>query len=290
MVECIDRLTHRLNGGLLLKILQGERARNFREAAALVLKESGSSDISLEVIELLTSAIDEDKYHGEAEKNIRIAIRDRYRKNPTWESEQWYIPIPMLHYDTRDIPHLTIEIRVYLVAVAEVETTDDFYCVTLVGVIGKSEMLELPMVFLYGTLGDDLGRFRVLARSAGDTTWEIPGGKPVKLPNEFLAKFSQTLEGQSVARWLGSFGAQSKRVRPLVVGSLLGLQSMEKAKPIPPGQQAWSRELVIKTLEGLGYSTKEAEEMFNRVAPTLRAEYSLEEVIRLVLQQAGKEG
>lgn len=274
----------------LLKILQGEHARNFREAAALALKESGCTDMSLEVAELLTSVIDENKFHSEAQKDIRTAIRDRYRRNPTWESKHWFVPIPMLHYDTRETPHLTIEIRVYVVAVAEVETTDDYYSVTLVGPTRKPETLELPMVFLYGILRNDLGRFRILARSASYTIWEVPGSKPVELTNEFLAKLSQTLERQSVARWLGSFGAQSKRVRPLVVGSLLGLHFMDKAGPLPAGEQVWSRELVINTLEGLGYSTKEAEEMFNRVAPALRAEYSLEHVIRLVLKEFGKEG
>ena len=272
-----------------MKILRGEQAGNFREAAALALKESGSSDISFEVVELLTSAIDEDKFYSEAQKNIGTAIRNRYRRNPTWESERWYVPVPMLHYDTRDIPHLTIEIRVYLVAAAEVETTDNFYSITLVGAISKPEMLDLPMVFLYyGILRNDLGRFRILARSANYSAWEVPGSKPVELPNEFLAKLSQALERQSVARWLGSFGSQSKRVLPLVVGSLLGLQFMHKAGPLPTGEQAWSRELVINSLEGLGYSTKEAEEMFNQRAHYLRADHTLAEAIRIIL--GGKEG
>lgn len=275
----------------MLKILRGRQARNFREAVVLALKQSGFGDMFFGVAELLVSVIDEDKFHSEAQKDIRTTIRDRYRRNPTWESELWYVPIPMLHYDTRDIPHLTIEIRVYLVAVAEVETTDNFYSVTLGGAIGNPEMLELPMVFLYyGILRNDLGRFRILARSASHTVWEIPGGKPVELPNEFLAKLSQTLQRQSVARWLGSFGAQSKSVRPLVIGSLLGLQFMGKAGSLPTGQQAWSRELVINALEGLGYATKEAGDMFSRVAPVLRAEYSLEQVIRLVLREGRKEG
>lgn len=274
-----------------MKILQGERARNFREAAALALKESGSSDMSFEVVELLASAIDKDKFHSEAQKNIGTAIRNKYRRNPTWESKRWYIPVPLLRYDTKEVPHLTIEIRVYLVAAAEVETTDNFYSITLAGAIGKPEMLDLPMVFLYyGILRNDLARFRILARSANYSAWEVPGSKPVELPNEFLSKLSQALERQSVARWLGSFGSQSKSVLPLVVGSLLGLQFMHKAGPLPTGEQAWSRELVINSLEGLGYSTREAEEMFLRVAPTLRAEYNLEDVIRLVLQEFGKEG
>lgn len=273
----------------MLKVLRGRQVRNFGEAVALVFQEAGVGDMSLEVAELLATAIDENKLRGEAEKNIEKAIRNKYRRKPTWESEEWYIPVPILHYDTRDIPHLMIEVSFYLVAVAEVETTDNFYSITLVGAIDKSEMLDLPMVFLHAILSDDLRRFRVLARSASHTTWEIPGGKPVELPNDFLAKLSQALEMQSVARWLGSFGSRAKNVRPLVVGSLLGLQFRGKAQALPIGQQAWSREAVINVLEGLGYATKEAGDMFSRVAPVLRVEYTLEDVIRLVLRQGGKE-
>ena len=272
-----------------MKILRGRQVRNFKEAAALAFQEAGVGDMSLEVAELLATAIDENKLLGEAEKNIEKAIRNKYRGKPTWDKEWWYIPTPILHYDTRDIPHLTIEIKVYLIAVAEVTTINNFYCVTLVGAIGKPEVLDLPMVFLHAILGDDLGRFRVLAKSANHTTWEIPDGKPIELPNDFLAKLSQALGRQSVARWLGSFGSQSKNVRSLVVGSLLGLQFRDKAQPLPIGQQAWSREAVINALEGLGYATKEAGDMFSRVAPVLRVEYTLEDVIRLVLRQGGKE-
>jgi hypothetical protein len=88
----------------------------------------------------------------------------------------------------------------------------------LVGAIGEPQ-LDLPMVFLYGILRNDLGRFRILARSASHSTWEIPSGRPLELPNEFVANLSQILERQSVAKWLRSFGAQSKSVLPLVVGS-----------------------------------------------------------------------
>jgi Holliday junction resolvasome RuvABC DNA-binding subunit len=65
---------------------------------------------------------------------------------------------------------------------------------------------------------------------------------------------------------------------------------MEKAGPLPLGQRAWSQEEVINALKGLGYSTREAGEMFSCVAPSLRAEYSLEYVVRLALQEFGKEG
>lgn len=274
----------------MLKVLRGRQAGNFREAAALAFEGSGVGDMSTEVAELFTSAVDENKLLGKAARNIEQVVRSKYREKPMWDQESWYVPVPLLHYDSRDIPHLTIEIRVYLVAAVEVTTTSHYYFIVLGGTIGDPQTLTLPMVFLYAILRDDLGRFRVLARSASHTTWEIPSGAPVELPNEFLDKLCQALGRQSVARWLGNFGSQGKMVRALVLGSLAGLQFLGKGSPLPIGQQAWSRELVISGLKPLGYGTKEAEEMFNRVAPALRAEYSLEEVMRMVLQEGGKEG
>jgi Holliday junction resolvasome RuvABC DNA-binding subunit len=110
----------------------------------------------------------------------------------------------------------------------------------------------------------------------------------VKLPNDFVNKLSQTFKRKSAAMLLEDFGCEGRNVAPQVIGSLLGLQSMGAAQPIPTGQQAWSQELLISTLEGLGYSAKEAGEMFNRAAPNLRADHTFEKALRTVLQQAGK--
>jgi hypothetical protein len=202
----------------LLKILRRIEVRNFKEAAALAFRESGVGYMSIEVGKLFATAIDEDKLLGKAAKNIEQLVRSKYRDKPTWGQESWYVPVPLLRYDTRDVPRLTIEIRVYLVAAVEVTTTKHYYSMVLVGAIGEPQ-LDLPMVFLYGILRNDLGRFRILARSASHSTWEIPSGRPLELPNEFVANLSQILERQSVAKWLRSFGAQSKSVLPLVVGS-----------------------------------------------------------------------
>ena len=274
----------------MLKVLRGKQVSNFKEAAALAFQQAGVSDMSLEVAELFTTAIDKNKLLGKATKNIEQLVRSKYREKPTWDQESWYVPVPLLHYDSRDIPHLTIELMIYLVAAVEVTTTSRYYFIVLGGTIGDPQTLTLPMVFVHAILSGDLGRFRVLARSASHTTWEIPGGAPVELPNEFLDKLCRALERQSVARWLGDFGSQGKSVRALVVGSLLGLQSRGKAGPLPIGQQAWSRELVISGLKPLGYGTREAEGMFDRAAPALQAEYNLEEVMRLVLREGRKEG
>lgn len=47
-------------------------------------------------------------------------------------------------------------------------------------------------------------------------------------------------------------------------------------------------EQLVSLLEGMAYSVTEAKEMINRAAPHLRADHTLEEAARIVLQQAGK--
>ena len=207
-----------------MKILQGKRAGNFEQAAGLAFQDAGVGDMSAAVADLFVSLADATKLRTEAEKSIGAAIRDKYRAKPTWQGKWWYVPVPTLSYEARDIPHLKIETKTYLVAVVEVETTDDSYSVTLVGTIGKAETLIVPMVFLQAILDDDLGRFGILARSSSHTTWEIPGAKPVQLPNDFVNKLTEIFKRKSVGMWLGEFGRQGRSVTPLVVGSLLGLQ------------------------------------------------------------------
>ena len=56
------------------------------------------------------------------------------------------------------------------------------------------EGMTFPIVLLQAVLDDDLSRFAVLARSATHTTWEIPGFKPVRLPDDFIARLSDVLK------------------------------------------------------------------------------------------------
>ncbi len=149
-------------------------------------------------------------------------------------------------------------------------------------------MLTIPMVLLYAVLYDDLGRFRILARSGNRTTFEIPGATPVELPDEFLAKLRQTLERKSAASWLGGFGVQARRIIPLVVGALWGLQSMGTTQLIPTGDQPWSEDFILSALQRMVYTLTEAKDMLRRAAPYLRADLTKEEALRIVLQQAGK--
>jgi hypothetical protein len=273
-----------------MKILQGKRVRNFEEAAALAFQEAGVGDISAGVADLFVSIADATKLRTEAERSISAAIRDKYRGKPRWQGKWWCVPVPMLSYEAKDIPHLKIESKTYLVALGEVETTDDSYSVTLVGAIGKPETLVIPMVFLQAILDGDLGRFNILAKGGSHTTWEMPGAKPVQLPNDFVNKLAEIFRRKSVAMWLDEFGSQGRSVAPLIVGSLLGLQFQDRAQAVPLGQQPWTTDQLVKAPEGMAYTSSEARELVNRAAPGLRVDYSLEEAIRLVLQQAGKGG
>lgn len=271
-----------------MKILEGSLVSNFEQATLLAFEAAGVDDMSTEVADLFVSALDTNRFRNEADKNIRSAVRERFGGKATWEKKYWLTPVPELQFKTKPIPQLIILVQPYLASPAEVETPDDFYSITLVGTIGKPEVLTIPITLLHAILHNDLGRFRILARSGNRTTMEIPGAIPVELPNEFLTKFCQTLERKSVADWLGDFGTQGQSIVPLVVGALIGLRFMDVTQPIPSGQQAWSKELIIAALEEMAYTTKEANQMFNRAAPNLRAEHTFEEAMRIVLQQAGK--
>ena len=269
-----------------MKILHGIRVKNFREATELAFGEAGADDLSLSVADLFESA-DATSLRSEAERDIIAAIRGKYRGNPTWDGKWWCISVPKPGYDSRGTPQVTIDLKRYIVAAGEVETTDDYYPVTLVGPIGKSETLVIPILLLQAILDDDLGRFSVLARSAGNTTWEILGSKPVQLPDDFVVRLSDKLRRKSVAAWLEEFGSQGRSIMPLVVGSLLGLQSMGTAKALPLGQQRWTYEQLLNALEAMAYEVSEAKEMVTRATPYLTADMTLEEAIRVILQNQG---
>ena len=272
-----------------MKILPGRRVNNFKEAVELAFREAGADDMSLSVADLF-EASGATNLRSEAERDIIAAIRGKYRGNPTWDGKWWCVSVPKPGYDTRGTPHITLDLKTYLVATGEVETADHYYPVTLVGPVGKSETTIIPIMLLQAVLDDDLSRFAVLARSSGHTTWEIPGFKPVEIRDDFVARLSDILKRKSVATWLEEFGSQGRRVRPLIVGALLGLQSMGAAKALPLGEQRWTYEQLLSALEAMAYQVSEAREMVARAMPYLRDDQTLEEAIRVILQNEGKGG
>lgn len=262
--------------------------RNFKEAAGLVFREAGVGDMSLEVAELLATAIDTDKLMAEGYRVVSSTVHSRYGRSATWSGKRWLIPVPRLGYNTRPIPQLEITIQAYLTASIEVETTDHYYSLFLIGPISGIEKLILPMPFLQALQDDDLGQFEIVGRDSAHTAWSIPGLKEaIRLPDDFTAKLSGVLRLKTVAGWLQNFGSEGKEVAPWVVGTLIGLQLHGVVAPSAAGGQPYKRENVIARLTQL-YGREWAEEMFTQGAPFLRANMTEREAEQCILREADK--
>jgi hypothetical protein len=272
-----------------MKIIPGKMAENQREAIALAFREAGIDGMNADIIDMFTSLVNDHRISSEADKAIGTAIRNRYGNKATWWVERWFVPVPKLHYEGKDIPQLLIEITVYLVAAAVVKTPHDSRMVTLAGAISKPETLFIPMVFIHAFLESDPDRFAIIARDSVYTTWEVPGAKPVRLPNDFVSELAPMLKYQSVVAWLGEFGTQGRCVAPLVAGSLLGLAFQDSSQPVPVNRQGFTIEDLVGALESMAFRHGEAEDMINQSMPRLRADMTLEEAIRIALQ-TGKGG
>ena len=272
-----------------MKILIGEKASSYKEATTLAFQTAGVDGMSADIIDMFASLAAGDKASGEADKSIGAAVKSRYGSKATWRAERWFVPVPKLSYVSKDIPQLIIEVTVYLVAAALVKTPQDSRVITLVGASGKPEILTIPMIFLYALLEKDEGRFSIAAKDIGYTTWEIPGGKPVRLPNDFVSELTGMLKYQSVVSWLMEFGPQGRSIAPLAAGSLMGLAFQDSVKPVPVGREMVTTDNLISALESMAYRPAEAMEMVNRISPRLRADITLEEAIRITLQM-GKGG
>lgn len=262
--------------------------RNFKEAAALAFREAGVGDMSPEVAELFSSAIDTDKHRDEADRVVSSTVHSRYGRNATWSGRRWLIPVPRLGYNVQPIPQLEIVVQAYLAASIEVETINHYYSMVLIGLIGKVEALILPLPFLQAVLDNDLNQFDVRGRDSTHTAWGIPGLKEaVRLPDDFTAKLSAMLRLKTVAEWLLNFGSEGRKVAPWVVGTLIGLQLHGVVEPSVVGQQPYKRENVIAELTQL-YGREWAEEMFTQAAPFLRANMTDREAFQCILQEADK--
>jgi len=271
-----------------MKVLSGKQAENQNEAVKLALQIAGEEGMDNYIIDMLGALSDNDKINAEADKIISSTIRNRYGSKVSWQTERWFVPVPKLHYEGKDIPQLIIEVDIYLIAAAVVRTQDS-RLITLAGAVGKPETLTIPMVFLHALLEEDIGRFTMVARDASYTTWEIPGAKPVRLPNDFISELSQRLKWQSVVSWLDEFGSQGRYIAPLVAGSLLGLAFRDSTQSLPANKEIMTTDDLVSALESMAYQPAEAKEMVRSAASRLRADMTLEEAIRITLQM-GKGG
>ncbi|MFC1930046.1 RuvA C-terminal domain-containing protein [Chloroflexota bacterium] len=267
-----------------MKILTGSRAGSQKEAVSLVFQEAGLGVMSPDVVDMFVSVTENAKTSAEIDKLIGTSVRGRYGNKASWRADRWFVPVPKLQFLGKDIHQLVIEVSVYLVAAAVVRTIDDSRLITLAGPVGKPETVSIPMVFLHALLEDDLGRFAMVARDAVYTTWEVPGVKPVRLPNDFVNELTIILKYQSVVSWLCQFGAQGRCVAPLVAGSLIGLAFQDSIQPVPSNKEMVTTDNLVSVLESLAYQPAEAREMVSRVSSRLRADMTLEEAIRLTLE------
>jgi hypothetical protein len=146
-----------------MKLLLGEQAVNQQEATKLVLRETGAEGLSDEIIEMFGSIAKTETISSEAEKIISSTVRNKYGNKSFWRAERWFIPVPTLRFDGKDIPRLVIDVQVHFVTAVNVRTKQGHYSITLIGAIGKPETLVIPMIFLHAFLEKDLGRFAVIA-------------------------------------------------------------------------------------------------------------------------------
>ncbi len=266
-----------------MKVFSGQLADSRGKAEQIALQQARVEEMDTDIIVIFVSLTDNDRLNSEADKIISSTVKNRYGNKATWRADRWYVPIPRLRYDSNDTPQLVIEVEIYLIA-AVFARTQESRVITLAGIIGKPEIISLPMIFLHALLEDDLERFTIVARDAYYTTYGIPGTKPVHLPNDFIDELAERLKLQSVVSWLWEFGDQGRYVAPLVAGNLLGLAFRNSDQPMSLDTQTVTTDILINALESMAYRPAEAREMVKVAAPRLRYDMTLEEAIRVTLQ------
>jgi len=109
-----------------VKIIPSKMVEDQKEAIALAFQEAGVQGMDADIIDMFTALSNGQRISNEADKTIGTAIRNRYGNKATWRAERWFIPVPKLHYASKDIPQLVIEVTVYLVVAASVKTQNDY--------------------------------------------------------------------------------------------------------------------------------------------------------------------
>ena len=100
-----------------MKILPGRQAESQEEATVLAFQEVGVEGMSADIVDMFELLANDHRINSEADKTIGTAIRNRYGNKATWRAERWFVPIPKLHYEGKDIPQLIIEITIELVQI-----------------------------------------------------------------------------------------------------------------------------------------------------------------------------
>jgi len=272
-----------------MKMFSGKRVMGFDEAAIAALHDVGKDDMALDIARLFSPVLNPDKLRSEAERNINASVHAKNGPKARWSGRQWYVPVPQPSYNSSPIPLMSFAVPAYLVAAISIAMPGwSSSSVTVIGLLNRREKLVLPISFLQAILDDNLEQFEVASKDGAHTGWTVPGFKePVQLANDFVAQLSRMLRLKSVAAWLLDFGAAGKTIAPQVVGSLLGLQFHDVITPVPIGKQPYRREVVIADLTQM-FGSALAAEMFERIAPHLKASMSNEEVITMIMKEDGR--
>ncbi len=260
-------------------------------AIRLVLKESGQQDMSVESIEFFINSVYESAFRAEVDKVLKGEVHRYYGRNARWHNSgegHWLIPVPHLRYDFTPVPQLSFSLQVFLAT--SIKVLDGKYPSydVLVGTIGKTDKLTLPMIFLLAILNKSTNYFAMVSKDSVSTTRSIPGiNTPFTLPDEFVRRLSCTLETKSVVSWLMDFGTQGSKLAPQVAGCLLGLQFGNKSKVITLSKQAWDKDTVIAGLTRL-YGEQKARTLFIRELTSLDSAMTNEDALRVILQSIGR--
>ena len=264
----------------------------FEEAIALAFRETRLEGMKPEVSRLFAAMLDTIS-RQEVKKLVTSAVRNQYGKDTEWDiSNWWQVAVPLPRYEARGLPSLIVETRAY--SVASVEVTRGWgrrsWHIALVEPLGKPRMTLLPLCFLQALLDGNEDRYRIVGKDGRWTLREVAGLKqPLRLHDDFVNQLHHVFRLEPVADWLDDFGSRGHSLVPLVVGSLLGLMHRGDSASVPIEQQAYSREMLIDIITGMGYGVARAQRVLERAEPELRAGMTLEEATRIVLKHISEE-
>jgi len=187
---------------------------------------------------------------------------------------------------------LIVETRTYLAGSVEVSPggSRKWWHIALVEPLGKPQITVLPLCFLLALLDGKEDRYRIVGKDGQWTLREVAGMKqPLRLHDDFVNQLRHSFKLKPVVDWLDDFGSRGHKLAPLVVGSLLGLRHQRDGASVPLGQQAYSQEMLINIITGMGYGIARAQRVLERAEPELRPGMTLEEATRIVLKHISEE-
>ncbi|MDP2952482.1 MAG: hypothetical protein Q8O76_04105, partial [Chloroflexota bacterium] len=182
----------------------------FEEAARLAFAEAQAGDVKPEAAALFATTLEPGITHGEVEKLVSAKVRSAHGKGCEWEVERWWqVPVPLPRYESKDVPCLVVEGRVYVVSRVEVnpEWSEKSWRASVVAPAGKLEKTTLPLFFLMALLDGEVHRYPVVGKDGDWTSRQVVGVEhPLRLHDEFLDQLARTLKRKPVADWLDDFG------------------------------------------------------------------------------------